>query len=83
MFPCNCFKIDRSFGGRYGLHIECRGASQARKQRAESLSFDPEDSSEIVVDFQRTTSHYIQEDRIVMYHRREDLVPQTNCSFII
>jgi hypothetical protein len=53
------------FDGTYGLHIQGRRISQARKQRDCRWR-----ASETSVDFQRTTRRYIPEDSSTLYYNR-------------
>jgi hypothetical protein len=61
--PCGPFKVNRGFGGTYSLHLQppafmlasCSAYSSTLKMQAIC-------SSEMLVDFQRTTRRYIPED---------------------
>jgi hypothetical protein len=86
--PCNQFKVNRLFGGKYRLHLQRRRVSYARIQREarskQSLLFrmDAICSSETPVDFQRTTRRYIPENIIQdcnsLYFARSPLTSMRN-----
>jgi hypothetical protein len=46
--PCSPLKVNRLFGGKCRLHLQCLTRIQARNQH-EACSFDPEDGDEIFI----------------------------------
>jgi hypothetical protein len=76
--PCSPSKVNRRFGWTCGLHLQGRRINQARNQRevgkdshySLALKMEAKCSSEMSVDFQRTTRHYI--DRTIHNHRCEN-----------
>jgi hypothetical protein len=68
--PCITLKVSRRFGGTCCLHLHGRWVFQVRNQREagskQSVKLGKTCSSEISVDFQRTTRSYIPEDRTLL-----------------
>jgi hypothetical protein len=74
--PCTPLKINRGFGRKSSLHLQCRSIRPARNQHeagknqgsltttySSTLKTKAICSSETLVDFKLTTRRYIQEDR--------------------
>jgi hypothetical protein len=71
--PCRPLKINRSFGGTFRLHLQCRRISQAKLATCLMLvcclsypsiqKMEAACSFETSLDIQRTTRHYIPEVR--------------------
>jgi hypothetical protein len=83
--PCSPLKINWRFGRTCHLHLQGRRISEARNQREESsklvsclaysstLKLETTCSPETSVDFQRTTRHFIPEDKTLHNYRCENL----------
>jgi hypothetical protein len=79
MTPCSTLKINRRFGGTYRLypHLHSLGLSSAftpirYSAYSSTLKMEAICSSEMSVDFQRTTRRYIREGRTLHNHRCEN-----------
>jgi hypothetical protein len=85
---CSPLKVNRHFGGTYGLHLQGRVSRGSYQQElclppastlvsfsaySSTLNMEVICSSETQVDSQWTTQHWIQEDRSLQHYRRENL----------
>jgi hypothetical protein len=95
IMACSPLKVNGLFRGTCRLHLQGRRISGARNQRESSwqpealglaysstLKMEATFSCEKSVDFQRTTRHYIPEDRTLHNHRCKNLKSYIIYSFI-